>query len=253
MIVPHDTEDPFTEADIGWHLLSYGRKIRTSSVLDTEHTPDKAADENMKTWWSAVSGSGGEWLEMDLGKVYDVCALQINFADQDIRDTHGRGHGFSYRYLVEISEDGSCWKVLIDHRNSNNDLCHQYFQMETKKKFRYIRITNHDTIPAGGKFAISGLRVFGFGSGTLPESEPHFRALRCTDPRNVDICWNSVSGAEGYIIRFGVYPDELYNHWQVIGATSTNLGCLTAGVKYYITVDAYNENGIVYGKNILPI
>ena len=253
MIVPHDTEDPFFEADAGWHLLSYGRKISTSSVLDAEHTPEKAADENLRTWWSAASGNAGEWLEMDLGKVYEVYSLQINFADQDTLDVYGRGLGYAYRYLVEISEDGSTWTTLIDNRDNNDDLCHEYFQMENETKFRYIRITNQGDFPAGGKFAISGLRVFGLPSGMLPESAPTFQAVRCADPRNMEVCWKAVPGAEGYFIRFGIYPDELYNHWQVIGETSANLGCMTEGVTYYVTVDAYNENGVVRGSEIASV
>ena len=253
MITPHDTADPFTEADASWHLLSYGRTMKASSVLDKGHSPDHAADENLKTWWSASSGNTGEWLEMDLGKIYDVYALQVNFADQDVTNTHGRGHGFSWRYLAEISEDGIGWTPLIDRRDSNDDLSHEYFQMKTETKFRYIRITNHGAVPAGGKFAVSGIRVFGPGSGAFPESAPVFRAVRCDDPRNADIRWEAVPGAEGYVIRFGIHPDELHNHWQVIGETSANLGCLTAGVTYYMTVDAYNENGIVYGTDIASI
>jgi hypothetical protein len=187
------------------------------------------------------------------GKAPAGQSVKINFADQDVENVHGRGHGFSYRYLAEISEDGVNWAPLIDRRNSNDDLSHEYFQMEMETKFRYIRITNCGAVPAGGKFAVSGLRVFGPASGTAPESAPLFRTIRCEDPRNAEISWNAVPGAEGYIIRFGINPDELYNHWQVLGETYACLRCLTAGVTYYMTVDAYNENGIVRGTEIISV
>ncbi len=253
MIVPHDTADPFTEADAGWNLLSYGKATRASSVLDDDHAPAFASDENMKTWWSAETGNAGEWLELDLGTMYDVYAIQVNFADQDIVNTHGRGQGFSYKYHVEISADGSEWKTLIDRRDNDGDFSHEYFQVEDETKFRFIRITNHGEVPAGGRFAVSGLRVFGHGKAPLPTSAPVFTAERCEDVRNMEVRWDSVPGAEGYIIRFGINPDELYTHWQVIGETSANIGCLTSGVKYYVTVDAYNESGVTKGVKLQKI
>jgi len=253
MLAPHETKDPFTSSDAGWHLLSLGKNIRCSTVLDAEHAPTKAADENMKTWWSAETGNPGEWLEMDLGKVCDVYALQVNFADQDIENTHGRGHGFSYRYLIEISADGSSWETCIDCREDTDDFSHPYYQLDEKTKIRYIRITNHGSIPAGGKFALSGLRVFGHGCGQPPAAAPVFQAIRCTDSRNMDVSWEAVPGADGYTVRFGIHPDELYLHWQIIGETSVNIGCLTKGVTYYVTVDAYNDSGIIYGNNIAAL
>ncbi|MBQ5390150.1 MAG: carbohydrate-binding protein, partial [Clostridia bacterium] len=187
------------------------------------------------------------------GKICDVCAIQINFADQDIENTHGRGHGFSYRYLVEISENGTAWSPCLDNRENDNDLSHVYFQLDSQTQFRYIRITNHGAVPAGGKFSISGLRLFGNGGSRPPEAPPVFRAVRCTDPRNMEVSWENVPGAEGYNIRFGIRPDALYTHWQVIGDTSANLGSLTTGVTYYVTVDAYNDSGIAYGTNVISV
>ena len=56
--------------------------------------------------------------------------------------------------------------------------------------------------------------------------------------------------AEGYLIRFGVDPGELHTHWQVIGETQAVVRCLTAGARYYVKVDAYNENGVAPGKEL---
>lgn len=61
------------------------------------------------------------------------------------------------------------------------------------------------------------------------------------------VTWGPVPGAEGYLIRFGVDPGELHTHWQVIGKTDATIRCLTAGVRYFVTADAYNENGVTEG------
>jgi len=253
MILPHDTENPFTDADAGWHLISYGKDVCASSFLDEKHAPSCAVDENMKTWWSAASGNAGEWIEIDLGKLCTLNALQINFADQDIEDTHGRGHNFSYKYVLETSTDGNSWSTLIDQRESNDDLSHQYFQLDDEIKVRYVRITNLGDTPAGGKFSISGIRLFGHGGSTAPRSTVEFNAVRCEDERDMEISWDALPDAEGYVIRFGVNPDELHLHWQVIGETSAKIRCLTRGIKYHVTVDAYNDSGITFGTKTILI
>ena len=245
--------DPFSGGDAGWHLLSWGKAARSSSRLDAGHGPEKAADENMKTWWSAASGDPGEWIELDLGKPCAVTALQVNFADQDTEPVTGRHNGFSYRYLIEGSGDGKDWIILADRRGSEDDHPHEYFELTLDRKLRYVRLTNAGKTPAGGKFAVSGLRVFGCGGCEPPASAPDFAAERCGDQRDMRVTWTAVDGAEGYIVRFGVNPDELHTHWQVIGGTEAVIRCLTKGVRYYVTVDAYNDSGVTAGKEIRTV
>ncbi|MBQ4048001.1 MAG: family 43 glycosylhydrolase [Clostridia bacterium] len=253
MHLPHDTADPFTKSDVGWNLLSYAKDAKASSVLDEHHTPAKAFDENLRTWWSAASGDPGEWLQVDLGEDYEVYAVQVNFADQDITPVHGRGHGFAYRYTLEASADGEHWFMLVDKRDSLIDLSHDYTQLDEVTKIRYLKLANHGEIPANGKFAVSGLRVFGIGNGNAPAQAPDFRVRRGEDARDMAVSWDAVEGAQGYTIRWGIRPDELYTHWQVIGDTQATIHCLTKGVDYYVTVDAYNESGIAYGTALQTI
>ena len=253
MYYPHETEDPFSDGDAGWRLLSYGKKVNASSVLDESHAPENATDENMKTWWSAATGNATEWLSLDLGKVCEVNAVQVNFADQDTAPATGRHNGFSYRYTVEGSQDGERWQTLIDRRDNDDDHPHEYFELSEPEKLRYLRLTNEGDVPAGGKFAVSGLRVFGNGGGPAPQHAPVFTAQRCSDEREMRVTWKPVPGAEGYFIRFGVDPGELHTHWQVVGETAATIRCLTAGVRYYVQVDAYNENGICKGTDIQTV
>lgn len=249
-LLPCDVSDPFTESDAGWHLLSLNKTAKASSVLNDAHTPDKAFDESLRTWWSAESGDAGEWIEIDLGKVYDVCSVQVNFADQDISLTQGRGHGFAYKYTLEASIDGEDWFMLIDRRNSTDDLSHDYVQLDDVTALRYLKLTNHGDTPASSKFSVSGLRVFGFGGGDVPKNAPDFTATRSDDPRTVNVSWQPVNGAQGYIVRWGNDPENLHTHWQIIGDTKATIYCLTKGVTYYMTVDAYNESGVVKGTEI---
>ena len=54
------------------------------------------------------------------------------------------------------------------------------------------------------------------------------------------------------MIRWGIDPQELHTHWQVIsdhvgGDCEATIYCLTKNQDYYFTVDAYNESGVTYG------
>ena len=77
---PRDTEAS-AWSDPEWMLLSYRADTRASSGLSSTAN---VTDENVRTWWRADSVDSGEWIQLDLGDVYDVRAIQLNFADQDI-------------------------------------------------------------------------------------------------------------------------------------------------------------------------
>ncbi len=257
-LLPHEVSDPFADSDAGWHLLSLHKTAKASSALDENHTPDKAFDESLRTWWSAKTGNAGEWLWTDLGKTYEVCAVQVNFADQDVEAVGGRGHGFAYKYTLEASVNGEDWFTLIDRRDSADDLPHDYTELEQVTNLRYLKLTNHGDTPAGGKFSVSGLRVFGYGGGEAPKTAPDFTATRCKDTRNMTVRWDPMEDAQGYIVRWGITPDRLHTHWQVIpdhvgGDTEATVYCLTKGVSYFVTVDAYNESGVTKGTKLQKI
>ena len=246
MYYPHEIDDPFTQSDAGLHLLSYASACTASSTLDDAHLPSCAVDENMKTWWSAKDGEPGGWLTLDLGKTLPVQAVQVNFADQDIVDTTGRDNGFSYKYTLEVSDDGLNCRMLTDRRDNDDDRSHEYFEYENES-FRYIKLTNHGQIPAGGRFAVSGLRLFGNGGGEAPEKAPDFTPVRDEDGRNMRVTWDEVPDAEGYFVRYGVDENELHTHFQIIGASKADIRCLINGVNYHVTFDAYNSSGITRG------
>ncbi|MGI6265105.1 MAG: family 43 glycosylhydrolase [Acutalibacteraceae bacterium] len=252
MYIPAENPDSFGHPGPDWHLLSYGKAVTASSAL-ADHPAALAADENMKTWWSAQTGGSGEWLQMDLGDGYAVWAVQVNFADQDADAVGGRDNGFQYRYRLLGSADGGDWTVLADCTGDHPDTSHDYFEWEEPLALRYLRLENAGSVPAGGKFAVSGLRVFGNGNTRPPQAAPILRVTRGEDERDMRVCWDAVPDAQGYFLRFGVDPDALYTHYQVIGDTEAAVGCLNTGVTYYVTADAYNESGVTRGTTVWTV
>lgn len=276
MYVPTSAKSTAETQGPDWNLVSYGITAEASSTHAVTVTPtnkdpniammdpftispDKAFDESMRTWWSAETGNAGEWLKGDMGKIKTVHALQLNFADQDTGKMKGdaRESTDCYRYLIEYSVDGTTWMPLVDRSNRTaeaykaQDTSHDYFELLEPVEMRYIRVTNKGKVPRG-KFAISGLRLFGSGGKEAPAEAEEFELSRIdgADGRSVQVSWNAVSGAEGYIIRYGTHEDQLNIHHQAIGTTSARINALTANKKYYFRIDTYNDSGRTIGTTV---
>jgi xylan 1,4-beta-xylosidase len=231
--------------------LSYHKSATASSAL--ENFPVKNAfDENIRTWWSANSGNPGEWLQVDLGKPCRIESLQINFADQGVTNL-GRMLEDSYRYTVQLSDDGTQWRTAVDRSDSRRDSPHDYVQLEKPLTARYAKLTNIH-MPGGGFFSISGFRLFGNGLGESPALASDVQAIRDpSDPRHAHISWKPAPRADFYIVRHGIGRDKLFNNYQVYNATECDINSLNAGVNYYFTVDAVNDSGIAKGTKEIPV
>ncbi|MBO9681514.1 MAG: discoidin domain-containing protein [Flavisolibacter sp.] len=229
----------------GWMLLNYKKPISVSSILGGYH-PNNANDEDIKTYWSAATGNKGEWIQSDLGNVSTVNAIQINYADQDVDSNRlGKFTDQYHQYKLYSSIDGKKWTVLVDKSNNKTDVPHDYVELEKPVQARFIRLENIH-MPTG-KFAISGLRVFGNGNGAKPDAVKTFFVLRTEkDKRSGWIRWNPVSNAYAYNIYYGIAPDKLYNCIMVMGNTSNEYWFKSMDKLkiYYFTIEVINENGV---------
>ena len=236
-----------------WMLLSYNKKATASSG---EH-PELAVNEDIRDWWSADTAEAGEWLCVDLGKAEDVRAIQVNFADEALSPEfplveYGSDRGDRRielepqisQYTIEASRDGENWVVLEEiARECSNG----YYEYSDGISARFIRVTG-GKLPYGQVMRISGLRVFGNGSGEKCEAA-QAKAERVDDLEAV-ISWKPIENAQGCNVRYGTAPDKLYMSWLVYGADAVKLTTLIKGQEYYVCVDSFNENGITPGEII---
>lgn len=226
----------------GWMLLNYKKSVSVSSTLGA-YAANYAVDENMKTYWSASSGKKGEWISTDLGAVSTVHAVQINYADQDVDSTFlGKIDGIYHQYKLLASVDGKKWEVIADKSANKTDVPHDYVELATPHKARYIKLENVH-MPSG-KFALSGLRVFGKGRGKVPEPVKQFMVMRTEkDKRSAWIKWSPVDNAYAYNIYTGLAPDKLYNCIMVHDANDYYYKAMDSQKPYYFSIEAINENG----------
>lgn len=229
--------DTFT----GWMLLNYNKPVTVSSTLGGYHA-NNAVNEDIKTFWSAATGNKGEWIQSDLGEICTVNAVQINYADQDAAFL-GKTIGKYHQYILWQSEDGKKWKMLIDKSNNKTDIPHEYVELEKPVRTRFLKLENIH-MPTG-KFAISGLRVFGKGNGNPPDSVQDLVVLRTEkDKRSAWIKWKPVDEDFAYNVYIGEAPDKLYNCIMVYNANEYWLKTLDRAKPFYFTIEAINENGI---------
>ena len=216
-----------------------------------DHPKRYAADEEIRTFWSAQTGNKGEWITMDLQKECTINAIQINYAENGTK-VFGRSPDIYYQYLFEYSSDNKTWKTLADKTQSKTDAPHDYLELKTPVKARYVRLTNY-RVP-DGTFALAGLRIFGNAGGKPPSVVDSLSATRATTDRCVvKLNWKKSHGATGYNIRYGTAKNKLYHTYQVLGAESLTIGSLNSLQKYYFTIDAFNENGVVKSENIIEV
>ena len=227
----------------GWMLLNYNKPVQVSSTLGG-YLPNGAVDELTKTYWSAKTGGAGEWIQSDLGTVSRVNAVQINYADQDVDSNRlGKVNDQYHQYKLLYSVDGKKWNMLIDKSKNRKDVPHDYVELEKPVQARYIRLENVH-MPTG-KFAISGLRVFGNGNGEKPEKVDGFIVLRTEkDKRSAFIKWKPVDNAFAYNIYYGTAPDKLYTCIMVHSNNEYWMKSMDSEVPYYFQIEAINENGI---------
>lgn len=272
-----EKQDPWAKPE--WMLLSCHKKAAASSQ---EKDASNAVDENVQTWWKADAADSMPWIQIDLGQCYDINAVQINLADDmglqaDLPEgavlvgETGRGRyieerAFFTRWLLEASTDGNGWFILEDKRNCTTDLTHDLVVKPEGIQARYVRLTVTETA-YHAPVCVSGLRVFGKGSGTAPSRVTDVRASRL-DGMTMQVSWQG--SAAGYEVLWGHKPDKLYHSYRVFAKTGAEAGlepeaqavtapassleirALMADVEhYYVRIDAFNENGITEGEIIM--
>ncbi|GAA0737518.1 family 43 glycosylhydrolase [Sphingomonas japonica] len=238
-----DIDDLFT----GWMLLSY-RKPATASTTLGEFTPDRATDEDPRSFWVATDKAPGQTLTLDLGAAKTVRAVQVNFADYKA-GLYGDGPDVYTEFKLESSLDGKAWTPLADTGPDRRDRANAYLQLPAPVTARYVRYV-HGHVGAA-YLAISDLRVFGSAGGKDPATPQRVMAKRDSDPRNALISWAKVPSAVGYNIRWGIRPDRLaltYQLWaDELGdgpVLNKELRALTVGQGYHVAVEAFNESGV---------
>jgi xylan 1,4-beta-xylosidase len=234
----------------GWMLLNYKKPVTVSSTLNAFNA-NNSVDESIKTYWSATTGDKGEWIQSDLGNVSTVNAVQINYADQDA-EFLGKQTNTYHQYKLWYSLDDKKWNILADKSNNKTDVPHDYIELAAPVQARYIKLENIH-MPTG-KFAISGLRVFGKGLGAKPSQVKQLIVLRTEkDKRSAWVKWSPDEKAWAWNIYYGTAPDKLYTCIMVHDINEYWLKTMDSQKAYYFSIEAINENGVSERTKVMKV
>jgi hypothetical protein len=227
----------------GWMLLSF-RKPVTASSYNGVFAAANVTDENPRTYWVAGSNQPGEWLNIDLGRICDLRAVQINFTDYK-SGIYSNGPNIYTQFKLHASRDGTAWTTVADLTGEKRDRPNAYLELPPSTGARFVKF-EHIYVGAPN-LAISDVRVFGHGPGEPPRTPERLVVRRDGgDPRNAFIAWEDVPGVVGYNILWGIKDDKLYQTYQVWAdqRPALELRALTLGQSYSFAIEAFNENGV---------
>jgi xylan 1,4-beta-xylosidase len=164
--------------------------------------------------------------------------------------------GKCHQYKIYGSKDGKKWQVIVDKSKNNTDVPHDYVELKNPVLARFVKIENIK-MPTG-KFALSGFRVFGKGTGSKPESVENFIALRSSpekygERRSIWFKWQQNELADGYVIYWGKSPDKLYGSIMVYGKNEYFFTGADRTDAYYFQIEAFNANGISKKTNTIKV
>ncbi len=265
--LPGKEVDDHKERFTGWMLLSYKKPVNTNSGLVKQdiHVVDESEegymqeqilgfdisrinDEEIRSYWVAEANDDSIYVEMDLGKVMDVKAVQINFQDFN-SEIFGRPDTLKQQFVILGSQDGEEWENIADYSKNERDMPHGYIELPKSVEARYIK---YDHVYCTNKYlAISELRVFGNGKEAPPVTPGNFQVERQEDRRNANLTWDTVEGAMGYVIYWGIDKEKLNLSALMYEEPNYELRALNTDVSYYYQVEAFNENGISQRSEIL--
>jgi xylan 1,4-beta-xylosidase len=235
----------------GWMLLSYRKPTTASSALDS-FPARLVTDENPRTFWVAGQNRPGEWLSIDLGRAYDVKAIQVNYADYK-SGLYGTDSTVVTQFRLQSSVDGRQWETIADLSRETRDRPNAYIELETLVRARFLK---YEHLHVGAAtLAISDIRVFGNGAGARPATPAGLTARRGRDERDAVITWRPVPGVVGYNVRWGISPAKLRQTYQRFAdqGTTLDLRALTVGQAYWVVIESFDENGVSTLSAAVPI
>jgi hypothetical protein len=181
--------DPKGNVDTLTHSVDVVDPLNINRALDKLSTASQsdahlAVDGNMETEWIPTVKKG-DFIEIDLGKAYDLQTINLNWGDNK-----------SANYEVNGSNDRAM-QMLLNYEKVESisvDSVKIRTESEIWNEFRYLRIDFLNEIPE--PIALKEIQVFGAISSFQP---PQITITRPVDGEKIE-------GLTDYLVRFEVTP-----------------------------------------------
>ncbi len=148
--LPLDEEEEPTDLESLW-LAQGNQELAQGQAAQANQAGFPAAnalDGNLETRWGTIDGSVPAWWQVDLGDIYELAGIGINWYNEAIR---------AHQYRVEISEDGEEFTTVVD---KTDNITFGPTADGIGRSARYVRITITGVHPQGWP-SICEVRVYG--------------------------------------------------------------------------------------------
>ena len=226
-----------TATDGDFKITNMPLKINEKGEIESQ----VLTDENPKSYWVAKENDDKQWVKFEMKNKGKIYAFQLNYHDHET-GIYTRTEGLRHRFTIDVSDDGTNWKTIVDRSNSYKDSPNAYIVLNNPVVAKFVRY-NNIKVP-GKNFAMSEVRVFGKGLGKIPKIVKDFKLKRESDRRDITFTWKAVKGVQGYNIKWGIEPDKMYQSWMVYDTETHFMRCLDRDTPYYFSIESFNENGI---------
>ena len=245
--IPTKKWNPLKDSFTNWKILSYNKKVITSSTEEGFST-SAIVDENIQTVWTAKSSDKQKWVQLDLGNIFTVNAIQINFAEvncvapsrnnlqikNNSTDREILRDKEYFNYAIEISKDAINWDKLVTVQKSEKS--HNYLEI-ANLEFRFIKLICK-TMPYNGNFALSGFRIFG-KSNTEKLNNADIKEIIKISNFETKITWTPTKNATGYLVKWGISKNNLSLSYMVYNSNSVIITSLDKDKSYFFEVEAF--------------
>lgn len=156
---PGTQSKPENGNQVAWKPLSVNKPCRASSY-ERGFEPQRAFDDEIRSWWEAAPGDEIPTLEVNLGREYQICASRICFADSGLNYQAGIVPA-PYRYQIEVSDDGQNWRLAYKQSNNLVEKQIAYDTFEARATWARLRVLEW---PKGMKMGVWQWTLWGENS-----------------------------------------------------------------------------------------
>ncbi len=175
-----------------WDFGVYGEPnlARDSQVTaSSSSTPGKnavyAIDGDTQTRWASVSGLDNQWIMLDLGQLYSVDMVRLDWEA-----------AYAIEYKIQVSADAVNWVDAVHVVDGTGGDEYKTFPATTA---RYVRMLGIRRATVYG-FSLWEFEVYGLGSGAIPPPVPTGLAAFPADGQ-VTLKWTASATADSYHLK----------------------------------------------------
>jgi alpha-L-fucosidase len=130
-------------------------KVRSSSGAREKFAADKAIDGDENSFWHSQSTGADQFIEIDLGRAYDVSGFAYTPQRKD-------GEGMMAKGVLKISVDGENWQDAegFEFGNLINDPSKRKHLFRNKINTRYIRVISTEITGGGNSLSVAELDFY---------------------------------------------------------------------------------------------